>query len=281
MISIDCLRRPATACAVGLLIGASAAAAAEDASRWDGDTRSAVRLIAGSQPAGAAVMRAGIDLKLKPGWHTYWRYPGDAGVPPRFDFQGSKNVKAVEVLWPAPQRLPEAGMIAIGYSSSLVLPLQITPHERGKPVTLRLKLDYAVCEKLCVPAEAKVELVVAGGTSSQDAALAAAEARVPKQVALGEGGALAIRSVRRDDGAAPPRIVVDVAGPAGTDLFAEGPTPEWALPLPALIAGAPAGVHRFAVARDGAPPGAKFQGVQLRFTAVAGPEAIEVVTRLD
>jgi len=281
MIGIDCLRRPATACAVGLLIGASAATAAEDASRWDGDSRSAVRLIAGSQPAGAAVIRAGIDLKLKPGWHTYWRYPGDAGVPPRFDFQGSQNVKAVEVLWPAPQRLPEAGMIAIGYSSSLVLPLQITPQDRGKPVTLRLKLDYAVCEKLCVPAEAKVELVVAGGTSSQDAALAAAEARVPKQVALGEDGKLAIRSVRRDDGAVPPRIVVDVAGPAGTDLFAEGPTPEWALPLPALIAGAPVGLHRFAFARDGAPPGAKFQGAQLRFTAVAGPEAIEVVTRLD
>ncbi len=71
--------------------------------------RSAVRLIAGSQPAGAAVIRAGIEIKLKPGWHTYWRYPGDAGVPPRFDFQGSKNVKAVEVLWPAPQRIPEAG----------------------------------------------------------------------------------------------------------------------------------------------------------------------------
>jgi hypothetical protein len=281
MISIDRLRRPATACAVGLLIGASTATAAEDASRWDGDTRSAVRLIAGSQPADAVVIRAGVDLKLKPGWHTYWRYPGDAGVPPRFDFRGSQNVKAVEVLWPAPQRLPEAGMIAIGYSSGFVLPLQITPQDRGKPVTLRLKLDYAVCEKLCVPAEAKVELVMAGGTSSQDAALAAAEARVPKQVALGEGGTLAIRSVRRDDGAVPPRIVVEVAGPSGTDLFAEGPTPEWALPLPALIAGAPAPLHRFAFARDGAPPGAKFQGAQLRFTAVAGPEAIEVVTRLD
>ena len=281
MISIDRLRRPAIACAIGLLIGTSAATAAEDASRWDGDVRSAVRLIAGSQPAGAAIIRAGIEFKLKPGWHTYWRYPGDAGVPPRFDFQGSKNVKAVEVLWPAPQRIPEAGMIAIGYSSGLVLPLQITPQDRGKPVTLRLKLDYAVCEKLCVPAEAKVELVVAGRTSSHEAALAAAEARVPRKVALGEGGTLAIRSVRRDDGAVPPRILVDVAGPPGTDLFAEGPTPEWALPLPALMAGAPAPLHRFAFAPDGAPPGTKFQGAQLRFTAVAGPEAIEVVTRLD
>ena len=79
MISIDWLRRPATACAVGLLIGASAATAAEDASRWDGDTRSAVRLIAGSQPAGAALVRAGIDLKLKPGWRSRCSGPRRSG----------------------------------------------------------------------------------------------------------------------------------------------------------------------------------------------------------
>ena len=147
---------------------------------------------------------------------------------------------------------------------------------------MRLKLDYAVCEKLCVPAEAKVELVLAGGTSSQDAALAAAEARVPKKVALGEGAALAIRSVRREDGAAPPRIVVDVAAPAGTDLFAEGPTPEWALPVPTRSAGAPAGLQRFAFELDGAPPGAKYEGAPA--DAHGGrrtDEAIEVVTRLD
>ena len=212
MISIDRLRRPAIACAIGLLIGTSAATAAEDASRWDGDVRSAVRLIAGSQPAGAAIIRAGIEFKLKPGWHTYWRYPGDAGVPPRFDFQGSRNVKAVEVLWPAPQRIPEAGMIAIGYTSSLVLPLQITPQDPGKPVTLRLKLDYAVCEKLCVPAEAKVELVVAGRTSSHEAALAAAEARVPRKVALGEGSERS-PSARSDATTAPCRRAFSSTSP--------------------------------------------------------------------
>ena len=246
--------------------------------------QSAIRLIAGSPAAGkTAPMRAGIQIRLKPGWHTYWRYPGDAGVPPRFDFAGSQNVKAVEVLWPAPQRIAEESLVAIGYSGDLTLPLVIVPQNAAKPVVLRLKLDYAVCEKLCVPAEGRSELVLAGGPSSLDAALATAVARVPQKVALGQGPALAVKSVRREDGAARPRIVVDVAAPPGTDavLFAEGPTPEWALPLPALIAGAPAGVHRFAVARDGAPPGAKFQGVQLRFTAVAGPEAIEVVTRLD
>src|SRR6266481_4213409 len=160
------LRRTAAPGAIGIcalsLIAAASAGAADDASPWDGDARSAVRLIAGSAGAGK-VVRAGVEIRLKSGWHTYWRYPGDAGVPPRLDFAGSQNVKTVDVLWPAPQRIAEEGLVAIGYTGDLVLPLAIVPEDRTKPVTLRLKLDYAVCEKLCVPAEARAELVINNG----------------------------------------------------------------------------------------------------------------------
>ena len=276
------LRPAAAGCAICLFVGSTAGA--EDASRWDGDARSAVRLIAGSRPTAAgAPIRAGIEIRLKQGWHTYWRYPGDAGVPPRFDFSGSQNAKTIDVLWPAPQRLPEAGAVAIGYDRDVILPLIIVPQDRAKPVALRLKLDYAVCEKLCVPAEGHAELTLAAGPSSHDAALAAGEARVPKKMALGEGRALAIRSVRREDAGARARIVVDVAVPPGVavDLFAEGPTPDWALPLPMAIDGAGVGLKRFAFDLDGAPPGAKYNGALITFTAVAGEEAIEVATRLD
>jgi DsbC/DsbD-like thiol-disulfide interchange protein len=282
-------------CALSLV--ADAAAAAEDASKWDGDARYAARLIAGSSASGN-VLRAGIEIRLTAGWHTYWRYPGDAGVPPRFDFAGSQNLQSVEVLWPAPQAMPEQGLTAIGYTGNLIWPLAIVPQDRTKPVKLRLKLDYAVCEKLCVPAEAKAELVLNGNGSSQrvssaqgllsqtpsaqEAALIAAEARVPKKVALGEGAALAVRSVRRENGTHA-RVIVDVAAPAGTGvaLFAEGPSPDWALPVPAAIDGAPAGLKRFAFELDGAPPGARYAGAAIRLTAVAGDEAIEVVTHLD
>jgi DsbC/DsbD-like thiol-disulfide interchange protein len=284
----DRLRRTAAPGAIGIcamgLVAASSPSAADDASPWDGDARSAVRLIAGLSPAsGSAPVRAGVEIRLKSGWHTYWRYPGDAGVPPRFDFAGSQNVKAVDVLWPAPQRIPEQGLVAIGYTGDVILPLAIVPENRGQPVKLRLKLDYAVCEALCVPAEGKVELVLTGGPSSQDAALAAAEARVPKKSALGEGSALAIKSVRREDAGGRPRVIVDVATPPGAHvvLFAEGPTLDWALPVPTAIDGAPAGLQRFAFELDGAPPGATYQGASIALTAVAGDTAIEVVTRLD
>ena len=106
MSGFNRLRRTAAPGAIGIcalsLIAAASASAADDVSPWDGDARSAVRLIAGSAGTGK-VVRAGVEIRLKSGWHTYWRYPGDAGVPPRFDFTGSQNVKAVDVLWAAPQ----------------------------------------------------------------------------------------------------------------------------------------------------------------------------------
>jgi DsbC/DsbD-like thiol-disulfide interchange protein len=279
---IDQLRPAAAAWAVFLLAGGIAVA--DDASPWHGDERSAVRLIAGSRAAApAAPLRAGFEIRLKPGWHTYWRYPGDAGMPPRFDFSGSRNLKSVEILWPAPQRLLEGGLVAIGYSQDVILPLAIVPHDWGKPVALRLDVDYAICEKLCVPAQGKAALVIATGPSAYDAALTTAEARVPKKVALGEGGELSIRSVHRDDGGAQPRVIVEVAAPPGVavDLFAEGPTPDWALPVPAAAAGAPAGLRRFAFDLDGAPPGSEYRGALVTLTAVAGDAAIEVTARLD
>ena len=129
----------------------------------------------------------------------------------------------------------------------LVLPVHVVPGDSTKPVMLRLKLDYAVCEKLCVPAEANLELTLTGAEKAGDATVGAAEALVPKSTAIGGDGAFAIRAVRREDGSKP-KVVVDVAAPAGSTLvlFAEGPTAQWALPLPEPVAGAPAGQQRFA-----------------------------------
>jgi DsbC/DsbD-like thiol-disulfide interchange protein len=268
----------------GAALQGNDARAADDVSPWDGDARSAARLIAGARPSGqAAPLRAGIEIRLGRGWHTYWRYPGDAGVPPRFDFAGSQNVKSVEVLWPAPRRLPEAGLDTIGYDRDVILPVRVTPQDEAKPVKLQVKLDYAICEKLCVPAQTKTELALAGGVSAQDARLVAAEARVPRKATLGGGAALAVRAVRREDGGNRPRIMVDVAAPPGAsvDLFAEGPTEQWSLPLPAAVDGAVPGLRRFMFELDGAPPGATYEGALIGLTVVTDGDAIEVPIRLD
>jgi DsbC/DsbD-like thiol-disulfide interchange protein len=272
--------------AASLLGATSCAAIAADVSPWQDDAQSAARLISARavNESGGRLFRAGVEIKLKEGWKTYWRYPGDSGVPPVLDFSKSQNVKAVTVLYPAPTRFSDGGGgSSIGYKDGVILPLHVMAQDAGKPVMLNLKLDYAVCEKLCVPAEAKLELMLSGAETANETTLSAAEARVPKAVAVGSDGMPSIRAVRREAGPNKPRIVVDVAAPAGAPvvLFAEGPTAQWALPLPEPVAGAPAGLQRFAFELDGLPPGAKSSGATLRLTAVAGDKAIEAGFRLD
>jgi len=270
---------------VAVLLFGVAPAIAADASSWVNDSHSAVRLVAGRAigQAGGRILRAGIEFKLQPGWKTYWRYPGDSGVPPAFNFAGSKNVRNVTVLWPAPERFSDGIGNSIGYRDGVILPLRVMPQNANKSALLRLKLDYAVCETLCVPAKADVELELSGEQSAAEAALAAAEARVPKPAALGQGHPLAIRAVRRVAGALRPRVMVDVAAlPADkVDLFAEGPTPQWSLPLPEPLPAGDAALRRFGFDLDGLPPGVSPEGAILKLTAVSTAQAIEVEFRLD
>jgi DsbC/DsbD-like thiol-disulfide interchange protein len=274
----------AFACGLTLVAAVCSPAVAADASAWDGNARAAVRLIAAapSKVASNGALRAGIEIRLGPGWKTYWRYAGDSGVPPRFRFDRSDNVADVAVSFPAPHGFNDESGESIGYKTGVILPLQVVPRDARKPVLLRLDLDYAICSNVCIPVTAKAELPLPG-EGSQDAALAASDARVPKAVPIGAGDTLSIRAIRREDGGVKPRIVVDVAAPtdAKVALFAEGPSPDWALPLPAPVAGAPDGLRRFAFDLDGLPPGASPKGAALRLTAVTDEAAIEVTTRLD
>lgn len=274
-----------TAVLAVLLISASVhnlVAVAAEASSWDGDARSAVRLVVGRAAGG--VLRAGVEIRLGTGWKTYWRYPGDSGVPPRFDFSKSDNVKSVTMLWPAPHRFTDDGGASIGYKGGVVFPLHVVPENPGRPATLRLALDYAVCEKLCVPAKGEATLELARASSPHDFSphdlrLAAAEAQAPKQADIGDIMPFGIAAVRREPASPYPRVVVEIAAPAAVplDLFVEGPTGEWALPLPDPVAGAPAGRRWFAFDLDGVPPGSDAIGARLRFTVVSGENAIEVM----
>src|SRR3974390_1370035 len=189
-------------------------ARAQDASPWQEDAHSAVRLLAGSRSG--AVQLGGIALQLKPGWHTYWRTPGDSGVPPRFDFSKSDNVEAVTVLWPAPKQFDDgAGGVSLGYPAQVGLPLRIVPKNDEKPVTLRAEVNYAVCEKLCIPVEANVELAFNSVASTEDSALFAALDTVPKPANVGDPNPLTIRDVKREGRS---EVLVDVVSPANRPI---------------------------------------------------------------
>jgi DsbC/DsbD-like thiol-disulfide interchange protein len=254
-------------------------ARAQDASPWQRDGHSAVRLLAGSRSG--AVLLGGIAFQLQPGWKTYWRTPGDSGVPPRFDFSKSENIEAVTVLWPAPTKFDDgAGGHSLGYHDQIVLPLRIVAKNADKPVTLRAEINYAVCEKLCIPVEANAELPIASVASTEDSALFAALDTVPKPANVGDPNPLTIRDVKRDGKST---VLVDVVTPDTRELslFVEGPTPDWALPVPKLLEHSPPGVKRFAFELDGLPPGASPEGAALKLTLVGGEHSYEFNINLE
>src|SRR3981189_3698145 len=172
-------------------------ARAQDASPWQRDGHSAVRLLAGSRSG--AVLLGGIAFQVEPGWKTYGRTPGDSGVPPRFDFSKSENIEAVTVLWPAPTKFDDgAGGYSLGYHDQVVVPLGIVAKNADKPVTLRADINYAVCEKLCIPVEASAELAIASVASTENSGRFAALDTVPKPANAGDPTQLTIRDVKRD-----------------------------------------------------------------------------------
>ncbi|MFZ0609235.1 MAG: protein-disulfide reductase DsbD domain-containing protein [Xanthobacteraceae bacterium] len=269
-------------------VAMSSAARAQDASDWTTQLHTAARLIAGdaAKTSAAPIIRAGIEIKLDPGWHTYWRDPGDTGVPPTFDFSGSTNVKSTAVEWPAPESFPDgAGGTSIGYVDHVILPLRVTPQHPEKQSVLHLKLGYAVCGNLCIPVEANLQLAL-DGNGAENAAIRKAEIRVPRHAAVGlnsrPANGLAITAVHLEPGQPHDRVVVDLTAPAQTpvQLFVEGPTPDWSLPQP-QSAGGDGTTRHFSFDLDGLPPDAQAKGATLTFTAVSADDAIEVPARLD
>ena len=157
-----------TAVAAALL---AAGPALGGAGEWAAHPHSQVRLIAAEAAVdGRDRLRIGVEIRLEPGWETYWRTPGDAGVPPAFDWGGSSNVGLVRIEWPRPERLVQSGMVTYGYRDEVVFPAVVTVPDGGRAVRLRLALDYAVCREVCIPvaAEAALDIPAAGGRADPE-----------------------------------------------------------------------------------------------------------------
>jgi DsbC/DsbD-like thiol-disulfide interchange protein len=211
--------------ALGLLPCVTKAAAAPPAAEVRHD-HSTVRLLDGGEISGRRM--AGIAVFLNDGWKTYWRVPGDSGMPPSFDFSRSQNLKSVRVLWPAPSRFadPELGE-TIGYKGEVVFPLVIEPEDPARPVRLHLVMDYALCSDICIPARAELVRVLppAGAARPDPAERALIKthlARVPRR----EGSGPVITRAYVRPGKGRPELVVHLKGDGldeKTDILVEGP----------------------------------------------------------
>jgi len=244
-------------------------------SPWSEATGARLRLIApGGPPAADGTLSLGLEISLEPGWKTYWRHPGEAGLPPEIDLSGSTNLAGATIDFPAPRRFVDGGATSIGYSGDVVLPIRLTPEDPALPVMVDARVHYGACKELCVPASGEARLMVSLATRP-DAEVAARFAAATDAVPAAATEGFAVTAVAPEAG--DPRSLVvtatlpDAAAPA--ELFAEGPGTAFpGLPV-RLEPPAPA---RWRLTLDKHAPATG----PLRLTLVNGEQAVEQVWHL-
>ena len=259
-----------------LLFPGPVLAGEESASPWTKLTDSKVRLVSGTvELDGKPTLFAGVQLRMNPGWKTYWKNPGDSGVPPQFDWSKSKNLKHAEVLYPAPHRFDDGGGTAIGYDDEVLFPVKLTPEREGEPVELKLAFDYGLCKDLCIPNAAELDLALGGGIGEGDARLIETFlARVPQSVAPGR--LPKIDAIELKSGGETSELIVDANfahGATGTDLFIDGG--DSLIPVPKPVGPLAGGKQRFVATFATPAEAAAIKGKPLDFTLVSDQGSTE------
>ena len=170
-----------------LAFGAPATTATADASFWMQGVQSEVRVISPYTATGEneATVPLGLEFKMNEGWHIYWRTPGEAGLPPQLDYGQSLNIQDVSFSWPVPVRDVQFGIETFIYKDTVVLPFDVTLQQPGQPLDLRGRVDFLICEEVCIPDTVDVAFSLPGGparvAANEAALLNTFETRIPSE----------------------------------------------------------------------------------------------------
>ncbi|WP_375280022.1 protein-disulfide reductase DsbD domain-containing protein [Pseudooctadecabacter sp.] len=162
----------------------------------------------------AGTHMAGLEITLAPGWKTYWRVPGDGGIPPRFAWDGSENLQGVALHWPVPEVSRINNMRSIGYEGIVVIPVELALDDAGAPARMAGRVQIGVCEEICVPVMLSFDaaLPVDG---RRDAAIVASLVDRPRTVAEAGVGDVSCAIAPIDGGL---RVIAEIPmPPMGTD----------------------------------------------------------------
>ena len=137
----------------------------------------------------------GLQFTHRPDWHTYWKNPGDSGLPTELHWQLPPGMDAGEIAWPVPRKIPIGHLANYGYEGQVLLPVPVTvspafnPGPLAKEVTLRLKANWLVCRQECIPEEGEftLQLPIEGTTALHAAAFDAAARAHPVTIPAAEG----------------------------------------------------------------------------------------------
>jgi len=249
------------------------------ASAWQATDQTRLRLVsAAAAVGGAPVLQIGLQFELKPGWKIYWRSPGAAGFPPMLDWSGSENLAGAAMAWPAPERFSVLGLDTLGYKDEVVFPLTAGIAQPGRPLGLRLKVDYLTCSEICIPYTARLALDLPVGPAAATP-FAHLIDRFEKR-APGDGKAAGLAITRAVVTGPEARPVLEVVAEAREpfehpDLFVEGPARlNFAAPRVALSQGGHVAIFRLGIGTV-AEAFPDWPSTALTLTLVDGPRAVE------
>ena len=133
----------------------------------------------------------GLQITHQSGWHTYWKNPGDSGLPTQLTWTLPDAFKAGEIAWPAPRKLPLGNLANYGYEDTVLLPVPVTVPASfaADQLTVRLKASWLICKKECIPQEGEFVLSVPARASyaPQGRAFEAAWAAAPRELPKARG----------------------------------------------------------------------------------------------
>ncbi|MFY8106231.1 MAG: protein-disulfide reductase DsbD family protein [Elstera sp.] len=215
-------------CWAVLLLGMVAGPARAASTDWVGDQHAAVRLLSATDAVGGVDrVTLALEFRFAPGWHGYWRTPGEAGLPPTLDWSGSQNLISADVRFPPPLRTTLLGIETFAYKTALVLPIDAKLLDKGQALPLKLGVDYLACADICVPYRADLALTLPAGAANpapEAAIIAAGVAKLPLS-STAAGLSVAGATLNGDT----LRLALRFAAPlsaaeqASLDLFLEGP----------------------------------------------------------
>ncbi len=128
---------------------------------------------------------AAVRFALEDGWKTYWRAPGANGIPPSFNWEGSKNLSSVKFHWPSPKVYTQNGIRTLGYKGDFVLPIEVIPSVKGKPISIKSQIDYGLCSDVCIPARSTIDAIMGNGPKEEQALIKIALAARPLSADVG------------------------------------------------------------------------------------------------
>ncbi|MCY4461158.1 MAG: protein-disulfide reductase DsbD family protein [Albidovulum sp.] len=94
---------------------------------------------------------SGIRMSLDEGWKTYWRVPGEGGIPPHLEIESSRNLKRANVLFPSPKVFEQYGMTIIGYENEVLFPVEVHPENNDAPIEFEGNFFAGICKEVCIP----------------------------------------------------------------------------------------------------------------------------------